>query len=66
MRAPGAIRASSECRLVLPTLVILPDAVHIARENGVKIFLETDLIVTDLFPDDVARGKHVLLIYRIQ
>ena len=28
------------------------------------LYRETDLIVTDLFPADVAKGKHVLLIYK--
>jgi hypothetical protein len=42
---------------------ILPDAMIVAERNGVQLFRETDLIVTDLFPADVAAGKHVLLIY---
>ena len=40
------------------------DAERIAREEGVMLYRETDLIVTDLFPADVAEGKHVLLIYK--
>lgn len=40
------------------------DAERIAREEGVLLYRETDLIVTDLFPADVAEGKHVLLIYK--
>lgn len=39
------------------------DAERIAQEEGVMLYRETDLIVTDLFPADVAEGKHVLLIY---
>ena len=39
------------------------EAQRIAREEGVLLYRETDLIVTDLFPADVAEGKHVLLIY---
>ena len=40
------------------------DAERIAQEEGVMLYRETDLIVTDLFPADVAEGKHVLLIYK--
>jgi hypothetical protein len=32
-------------------------------EQGVQAYLETDLIVTDLFPEDIATGKHLMLIY---
>ena len=39
------------------------EAVVIATRNGAKLFRENDLIVTDLFPAEVAAGKHVLLIY---
>ena len=39
------------------------DAERIAQDEGVMLYRETDLIVTDLFPADVAEGKHVLLIY---
>ena len=42
---------------------ILPDAEIVAKRNNVLLYRETDLIVTDLFPADVATGKHVLLIY---
>ena len=44
--------------------VLADDAAGIAREEGVMLYRETDLIVTDLFPADVATGKHVLLIYK--
>ena len=40
------------------------EAQRIAGEEGVLLYRETDLIVTDLFPADVAKGKHVLLIYK--
>ena len=40
------------------------DAERIAQDEGVMLYRETDLIVTDLFPADVAEGKHVLLIYK--
>lgn len=39
------------------------EARRIASEQGVLLYRETDLIVTDLFPAGVAEGKHVLLIY---
>ena len=39
------------------------EAQRIAGQEGVLLYRETDLIVTDLFPADVAAGKHVLLIY---
>ena len=39
-------------------------AERIAQDEGVMLYRETDLIVTDLFPADVAEGKHVLLIYK--
>ena len=42
---------------------ILPDAEVVAKRNGVKLYRERDFLVTDLFPADVAEGKHVLLIY---
>lgn len=42
---------------------VMPHAEVIAERNGVKIWRETDFLVTDLFPADVAEGKHVLLIY---
>jgi len=40
------------------------DAEKIATRHGVSIYRESDLIVTDLFPSDVASGKDVLLLYR--
>ena len=42
---------------------VMEDAEIIARRNEVKIWRETDFLVTDLYPEDVAEGKHVLLIY---
>ncbi len=42
----------------------LPEAEKVAEENNVLLYRETDLIVTDLFPADVAKGKEVLLIYQ--
>jgi len=33
-------------------------------EQDVQAYLETDLIVTDLFPEDIAEGKHLMLIYK--
>ena len=43
---------------------LVQDAERIAQEEGVMLYRETDLIVTDLFPADVAEGRHVLLIYK--
>jgi len=40
------------------------DAEEIAARHGVSIYRESDLIVTNLFPSDVASGKDVLLLYR--
>lgn len=42
---------------------VMEDAEVIAKRNEVKIWRETDFLVTDLYPADVAEGKHVLLIY---
>jgi hypothetical protein len=40
------------------------DITRIAEGWGVETYREADLIVTDLFPADVAKGKHVILIYK--
>lgn len=42
----------------------MPEAERIAAENDIEIYRETDFLVTDLFPADVAEGKHVILIYK--
>jgi len=42
---------------------VMADAQVIADRNEVMIWRETDFLVTDLYPADVAAGKHVLLIY---
>ena len=42
---------------------IMDDALVVAKRNGVEMWRETDFLVTDLYPADVAEGKHVLLIY---
>lgn len=42
---------------------VMADALVIAKRNGVEMWRETDFLVTDLYPADVAEGKHVLLIY---
>ncbi len=42
---------------------LMDEAKVIANRNGVQMWREQDLIVTDLYPADVATGKHVLLIY---
>jgi catechol 2,3-dioxygenase-like lactoylglutathione lyase family enzyme len=43
---------------------MLPEAERVAARNGVKLYRESSLLVTDLFPADVAKGKDVLLIYQ--
>jgi len=42
---------------------IMDDALVVAKRNGVEMWRETDFLVTDLYPADVATSKHVLLIY---
>jgi len=42
---------------------MMADAAVIAERNDVLMWRETDFLVTDLYPADVATGKHVLLIY---
>ncbi len=42
---------------------VMDDAMVIAKRNGVEMWRETDFLVTDLYPHDVAAEKHVLLIY---
>jgi hypothetical protein len=42
---------------------MMDEAMIIAKRNEVQMWRETELIVTDLYPADVATGKHVLLIY---
>ena len=42
---------------------IMDDAMVVAERNHVQMWRETDFLVTDLYPADVAEGKHVLLIY---
>ncbi|MDT8319377.1 MAG: hypothetical protein RQ826_02495 [Xanthomonadales bacterium] len=40
------------------------DARAIAEQYDVRLYEEDDLLVTDLFPHDIAVGKKVLLIYK--
>ncbi len=42
---------------------VMDDAMVIAERNEVQMWRETDFLVTDLYPANVAVGKHVLLIY---
>lgn len=42
---------------------LLPDAEIVAARNEVLLYREPDLLVTDLYPADVATGLDVLLIY---
>lgn len=43
---------------------LVEEAKSIATDYNVQIYLEEDFLVTDLFPESITRGKHVLLIYR--
>jgi len=43
---------------------LIKDAKKIAREEGVKLRLEKRLLTTDLFPEEITRGKWVLIIYK--
>lgn len=43
---------------------LMEEAQKIAARHQVEIFRESDLLVTDLFPADVAKGKDVLLLYQ--
>lgn len=43
---------------------LIGEAEEIAARFGISVYRETDLLVTDLFPDDVAKDKHVLMLYR--
>ena len=42
---------------------LLPDAEIVAARNDVQLYRESELLVTDLYPADVAAGLDVLLIY---
>ena len=42
----------------------MADAQVVADRNDVMLYRENDLLVSDLYPADVATGKHVLLIYQ--
>jgi hypothetical protein len=42
---------------------ILQTAEDIVSRNGAQLYREVELIITDLFPAEVAIGKHVLLIH---
>ena len=37
---------------------LIEEAKMIAARFGISVYRETDLLVTDLFPEDVAVGKH--------
>ncbi|MFC1563983.1 hypothetical protein ACFL6G_03550 [candidate division KSB1 bacterium] len=43
---------------------LIDEAEQIAERNNVSLYREEDFLVTDLFPEDVCEGKHVLLIYK--
>ncbi len=40
------------------------DIRRIAEEAGIQAYRESDLIVTDLFPADIAKGMDVMLLYK--
>ncbi len=42
----------------------IEEAEKVAKKNNVVLYRESDLLVTDLFPEDIAKGKDVLLIYQ--
>lgn len=42
---------------------LIEEAEKIITRNDAKSYLETDFLVTDLFPVEVTEGKHVILIY---
>ncbi len=44
--------------------ILLAEAEKVVEKNNVLLYREADLIVTDLFPADIAKGKEVLLIYQ--
>jgi hypothetical protein len=43
---------------------IVKDAKRIAKKEGVKLRLEKRFLTTDLFPEEITRGKWVLIIYK--
>ncbi len=43
---------------------LVKDAKRIAKEEGVKLRLEKRLLTTDLFPEEITKGKWVLIIYK--
>jgi len=44
--------------------IFIIEAEKVAAKHGVSVYRESDLIITDLFPADVAEGKEVLLVYK--
>jgi hypothetical protein len=43
---------------------LVKDAKRIAKEEGVKLRLEKRFLTTDLFPEEITRGKWVFIIYK--
>jgi hypothetical protein len=43
---------------------LVKDAKRIAREEGVRLRLEKHFLTTDLFPEEITRGKWVFIIYK--
>lgn len=46
------------------TNALIDDAQRIAEKYGVHDYVESDLLVTDLFAESITRGKTVILIYK--
>ena len=40
------------------------DIRRIAQAFGVEVYREPDMIITDLFPAEITRGKHVMLLHK--
>ncbi len=55
--------ALSEVMMPAEMDAMMADARIVAERNEVLLYREAELIVTDLYPADVAAGKDVLLIY---
>lgn len=43
---------------------LIGEAEKIAARFGISVYRESELLITDLFPEDVAKDKHVLMLYR--
>ncbi len=43
---------------------LIKDAKRIAKDEGVKLRLEKRLLTSDLFPEEITKGKWVFIIYK--